>query len=512
MTKHFILNSQGITVEVADRNRRRKRGLRGEVHADAAAAMPRRNDLLPALKLEVIPITSLTAPARELRKLHPEHLAEVTKSIAVLGVSAPIIVSTDREIINGVAVWHAARDLGLTEIPCIVVEHLSPADLRLLRIALNRLGEKGAWDLDALKVEFSELIDIGKPLEIAGFITQEIDLVLAADEPAIDETANTSVEPDTNGPPVTRPGDIWLLGKHRLLCGNAVLASSYEQVMEGCSARAVFTDPAYNIPIQGFVTGQAHHREFVMGAGEMSNDEFTEFLTDFFLGASRPVVDGGVLFVCMDFRHIENCLQAARMAGLTLVTMVVWHKGVGGMGRLYRSAHELVLVLKKGSGSVLNNIELGKHGRDRTNVWEYPGANRPGSSANEQLAIHSTPKPVELVADALLDVTQREDIVLDPFMGSGTTFIAAEKTGRIAFGMEFDPVYCDAIVQRFEKYTGTLAQHAQTGLTFAELATRRREEARDAGSGTDGTPCDIRAGGDDAETIASNDQRTDVNA
>jgi DNA modification methylase len=325
-------------------------------------------------------------------------------------------------------------------------------------------------------LEFEELIEIEVPLDLSGFAAPEIDLVLLGDEPAINDAANDCPEPEPSRPAITRLGDEWRLGRHRLVCGDACKPDGYDHLFAGGApnARVVFTDPPYNIPIKGFVTGQAHHRDFVMGVGEMSDDGFVTFLADFLKAVSVHLADGSVLFVCMDHRHAEHVQRAARAAGLSVVTLVVWHKGVGGMGRLYRSAHELVFVLKKGEASVLNNIGLGKHGRDRTNVWEYPGANRRGSSANEQLSEHATPKPVELVADALLDVTSRKDIVVDPFMGSGTTIIAAEKTGRVAFGLELDPRYCDVIIRRFEKFTGVEAVHATTGTTFAAIAEQRR--------------------------------------
>ncbi len=472
--KVFPNSATKLTGTLSAGSRRNRRALAAGVNLDAAICAPRRNDLLPNLKLEKRPRSALQAPKRQLRKVETEHVAEVVKSIAMFGVSRPPVITTEGEIIDGVVTVEAARLLGLQEIPCIVAGHLSPTEIRLLRLALNRLGEKGTWGLDALKLEFEELVEIEVQVEIAGFTAPEIDLVLLGEEPAIDEVANGCPELDTNRPPVTQLNDVWYLGRHRLLCADACKPESYDRLFSGApQGRAVFADPPYNIPIQGFVTGQAHHREFVMGVGELSDEKFVAFLADFLKASSKHLADGSVLFVCMDHRHAEHVLQAAREAGLSVLTLVVWYKGVGGMGRLYRSAHELVFVLKKYEAPVQNNIELGKHGRDRKNVWEYPGANQRGSSANEQLDIHSTPKPVELVADALLDVTKRKDIVVDPFLGSGTTIIAAEKTGRIAFGMELDPLYCDATIRRFEKFTGQAVTHAETGLTFMETAARR---------------------------------------
>src|SRR5712671_26067 len=477
MAKHVFPNpSKKLTHELAAGSRRSKRARAAAVALDAAVSASRRNDLLPELKLETRPLSALRAPKRQVREIEPEHVAEVMQSVAMFGLSRPPVVTTDGEIIDGVVTVEAARLLGLQEIPCIIAGHLLPAEIRLLRLALNRLGEKGTWGLDALKLEFEELLEIEVQVDITGFTAPEIDLVLLGEAAVIDKAANGYPELDTNRPPVTQLNDVWYLGRHRLLCADACKPESFDRLFSGApQGRAVFADPPYNIPIQGFVTGQAHHREFVMGVGELSDEKFVAFLADFLKASSKHLADGSVLFVCMDHRHAEHVLQAAREAGLSVLTLVVWYKGVGGMGRLYRSAHELVFVLKKGEAPVQNNIELGKHGRDRKNVWEYPGANQRGSSANEQLDIHSTPKPVELVADALLDVTKRKDIVVDPFLGSGTTIIAAEKTGRIAFGMELDPFYCDAAIRRFEKFTGQAVTHAETGLTFMETAACRAE-------------------------------------
>jgi DNA modification methylase len=504
MAKNVFQNSsKKLTGELASRSRNRKRARTAAVDLDAVVSASRRNDLLPELKLEKHPLSALHAPKRQVRDVNPEHVAEVAKSIATFGVSRPPVVAADGEIIDGVVIVEACRHLGLQQVPCIVADHLSPSEIRLLRLALNRLGEQGTWNLEALKLEFEELIEIEAPLDACGFAAPEIDLVLLGDEPAIDDAANDCPEIDMNRPAITQLGDEWRLGRHRLVCGDACVLDCYGRLFAGGApnARAVFTDPPYNIPIKGFVSGQAHHRDFIMGVGEMSDDGFVTFLADFLKAVSSHLADGGVLFVCMDHRHAEHVLRAARAAGLSVVTLVVWHKGIGGMGRLYRSAHELVFVLKKGDGPVLNNIGLGKHGRDRTNVWEYPGANRKGSSANEQLGVHATPKPVELVADALMDVTNRGGIVIDPFLGSGTTIIAAEKTGRIAFGLELDPHYCDVIIRRFEKFTGVEAVHVTTGLTFFAMATLRQAEADRAAAEASATPETATAGAVTTERV-----------
>jgi len=467
-----------VTRAMSARSRARRRELNGAVAVQAVSlAASRRNDLVPDMNLETRPIASLRAPKRNVRKHDPVHEAEIAGSICELGFVSPPIITADGEIIDGVTTVAAADKLALTEIPCLVVSDLAPERVRLLRIALNRLSEKGAWDLGELKIEFEELVEETLPLVVTGFMLPEIDLIMLGDGPAIDGAANECPEPDTSRPCTSCLGDEWILGRHRLLCGDATKPGSYARLFQNMEpARAVFTDPPYNIRIDGFAAAKGKHGEFVAASGEMSNDEYVTFLVDFLRYSSARLIDGGIVYCCMDWRHAEHVLRAARAAGLSLLTIVVWSKGVGGLGGLYRSAHELVFVLKKGDGPVLNNVELGKHGRDRTNVWVYPGANRRGSSANAELGNHPTPKPVELVADALLDVTHRGEVIIDPFMGSGTSVIAAQKTGRVAYGLELDPHYVDLIIKRFETFTGTPAVHAVTGKTFDEMTVLRTAE------------------------------------
>ncbi len=473
----FSNSSMALTGLLATRSRERKVGRQSAVRLEEITSGRRRNDVLPDLEVRQYPIDRLKAPERELRKVTAAHVAEIAQSITVFGFVKPLLVSDDGTIVDGVSSWEAARKLGLETVPCLTIDHLTRPELRRLRLALNRLGEKGTWALDELKIEFQELIELDEPLDAIGFSAPEIDLILTDGDGSLDPKANAAAEPDTSKPPVSQAGDLWILGRHRVFCGSATEPRSYEQLFgDAPSARAIFTDPPYNIRIDGFAAGKGKHSEFAQASGEMTDDEFETFLTDFLVASSAKTVDGGIVFCCMDWRHSEHVHCAARNARLELVTIAVWSKGHGGMGGLYRSAHEFVFVLRKGGGKSLNNIELGKHGRDRTNVWTYPGANRLGSSANAELHNHPTPKPVELVADALLDVTARKEIVLDPFLGSGTSIIAAEKTGRVAFGIELEPRYVDSIIRRFEDFTGQTAQHAVTCETFAATAARRAAE------------------------------------
>jgi len=266
----------------------------------------------------------------------------------------------------------------------------------------------------------------------------------------------------------SRPGDVWALGPHRLLCGNALDSASYQNLMAGELAEMVFSDPPYNVRIDGNVCGlgRVRHREFAMASGEMKEADFTAFLRTAFEQLAANSTNGAIHFVCMDWRHLAEMLGAGRSVYSELKNLVVWSKTNAGMGSFYRSKHELVFVWKVGAAAHVNNFELGQHGRHRTNVWDYAGVNtiRPGRL--EELAMHPTVKPVALVADAIKDCSRRNGIILDPFVGSGTTLIAAHRTGRRARGIELDPIYVDVAVRRWQTYTGKPATLLATGKSF----------------------------------------------
>lgn len=268
------------------------------------------------------------------------------------------------------------------------------------------------------------------------------------------------------------------MGNHRLICGDAQLDETYSRLMLGDWAQMVFTDPPYNVKISGHVCGSGtiQHREFAMGAGEMDQAGFTQFLASALFGMGKVSVDGAIHFVCMDWRHIEELQQAGSGVYSELKNMIVWKKTNAGMGTFYRSQHELVFAYKVGSAPHINTFGLGATGRYRTNVWEYPGVNSFGANQKD-LALHPTVKPVALVTDVIKDVSRRDDIVLDGFGGSGTTLIAAERCGRIARVVELDPIYCDVICRRYAALTGDEAVLAETGENFASAAVRRADEA-----------------------------------
>lgn len=456
---------------------RRKRQA-DDVRIADAAARAARNDLLPKLNVVTRSTDSLKNGPGRSRRTSAAQLARVIDSVRAFGLVVPLLIDRNDVIIAGHVVRDAALALSLIDVPCIVTDHLSDAEARLLAVTLNRLGETGEWDLDALKIELSDLGLLNLDLTVTGFSMPEIDIILLGDAAGAPED-----EPEANlkNPPASRPGDLWVLGGHRLLCGDALEEASYGEVMDGAMADAVFSDPPCNCKIAGFVGGLGKHKhgDFAMAVGEMSDDAFHAFLRSYLQLCKAHLNPGAVVYACMDWRQIDRLLGAAAAAGLKRINMAVWNKGSGGMGLLYRSAYELVAVFCNGASPATNNVELGRHGRDRTNVWTIAGANRSGSSAGKALADHPTPKPVELVADALLDVTNRGAIVLDPFMGSGTTMIAAERTGRRARGIELDPKYVDVAVRRWEKLGLGEAVHAVTGQTFAETAADRVTDTRD---------------------------------
>ena len=437
----------------------------------------RRNDLLPQLTVYQHPIAELRPPRHRTRKDDPDHIDRLAISIREYGFSLPVLVR-DGHVLDGWSRVLAAMQLGIDLVPVIECAHLDDAQARALAIAVNRIGERGEWDLDELKLEFTELIDLEIDLDATGFSIEEQDIILL-DEECEEEGSEEIEEPPID--PATRPGDIWQLAGHRIICGNALEIEVYEALLGDERVNAVLTDPPYNVKIKGNVSGLGKkvHDEFAMASGEMTGEKFQEFLRQTLALIVSFLVAGGVVFAFMDWRSIHRLHGAGDAAGLKLINVVVWYKQAGAMGSLYRSAYELIAVFCHGEKPKVNNVELGRHGRDRSNVWVAPGANRRGSSANEMLEHHATPKPVELCEDAVLDVTRRGDIVLDVFLGSGATLIAAEKTGRKCRGIELEPGFVDVCVRRWEKLTGKDAVLAGTGESFAEVAARRASSAQE---------------------------------
>jgi DNA modification methylase len=420
-------------------------------------------------------------------RLHgKKQIRQIANSIEVFGFNVPVLVDGDLKVIAGHGRLLACRELGWTEVPTLCLDHLTPAQTRAFMIADNRLAEVATWDDQLLAQQLKDLSLLGLDfeIEVTGFDMGEIDLRIAAleDMPApADDPADIAPELPA-GPPLSKIADLWLLGWHRVLCGNALDPADFAALMGEERAAMVFTDPPYNVPIDGHASGLGaiHHRPFPMATGEMDKAAFTAFLGQACRNLAAFSVDGSLHYLCMDWRHLDELLGAGRSAYGELKNLCVWVKGNGGMGALYRSEHELVFVFKHGRSGHRNNVQLGQFGRNRSNVWRYPGANSFARCSEEGnlLALHPTVKPVAMVADAILDCSARGEIVLDGFLGSGTTVIAAERTGRRCYGLELDPAYVDTVVRRWQALTGGSARHAVSGRSFDDLADEA--EAADA--------------------------------
>jgi DNA modification methylase len=408
-------------------------------------------------------------PAGQIRKL--------ARSLDRFGFVLPIIVDKELRIVAGAALKAAAVRLELTEVPVVIIDDLSAAEVRLLRLALNRISEDATWDEGALQLELQSLISLDDSLDLtlSGFESAQIDQVLRLGDDAGDADDETLPGPGVAIEERCQQGDLWQLGPHRLFCGDALAASSYRQLLGDEPVRLLLSDPPYNLPIDGFVggKGRAQHGDFAMASGEMDGAAFSGFLQSFLECAAGRLVDGGLGYVFMDWRHLGEVLAATRAAKLALLNLCVWAKTNAGMGSFYRSQHELVLVLKKGAGPHINNVALGRHGRNRSNLWTYAGVNSFGPNRDQFLALHPTVKPVALLKDVILDASDRSDWILDPFAGSGSTLIAAERTGRRCAAIELDPHYCDVILTRYETASGKSAARIAREQPTSEIAAQK---------------------------------------
>ena len=416
---------------------------------------------------------------RQSRRHSEKQIGLLMTSIALFGFLIPILVNSLGQAITGHARLEAAIRLGLKRIPVIQVDHLSEAEQRTYALADNRLAEYATWDERLLGEELFELeaMDLDFDLSVTGFDSAKIEILIDGAQNGEDPEDQLPDNLD-NEHAVTRFGDQWALNKHRLDCANALEMDSYDRLLGSERAQVVFSDPPFNTRVQDISgLGRKKHSEFRMASGEMSSDEFSTFLLRPLMLYARYSIPGSIHYICMDWRHMREILDAGGKAYTELKNLCVWAKSNGGMGSLYRSRHELVFVFKNGTEPHINNIELGRHGRYRTNVWEYAGNNSFHRGREEELASHPTVKPIALVADAIRDCSKRGGIVLDAFGGSGTTLLAAERTGRRAFLMELEPKYVDTTIKRYEKMTGRDARHIESGLTFKELARVRAEEA-----------------------------------
>jgi DNA modification methylase len=411
-----------------------------------------------------------------------KQIRQIADSITRFGFTNPVLIGDDQVIIAGHGRVSAAILLGLTTIPILRISHLNAADRRAYILADNKLALNAGWDPDTLAIELQGLAELNFNLEFTGFSMAEIDLVLddaQARKPEA-KTDRDDLVPEVSPSIVTRTGDLWHLGKHRLICGDARDLDTCRALMGGQKADLIFTDPPYNVKIDGNVcgSGRIQHAEFAFASGEMSSIEFTTFLAASLGLASAFSRDGAIAFVCMDWRHIKELMMAGDLIFDELKNLIVWNKTNAGMGTFYRSKHELILAFKVGKAPHTNNFGLGDTGRYRTNVWDYPGITSMSATRGTDLAMHPTVKPTKLVMDAIEDCSKRGEIVLDSFGGSGTTLIAAERCGREARLIEFDAGYCDTIIRRWEAATGKRARLGKGGDDFdtvAELRSKVKE-------------------------------------
>jgi DNA modification methylase len=437
-----------------------------------------------AERIEHVPIDHINPYEANPRDHDDRQVAKLAGIIQKVGFLVPIIIDDANTIIAGHGRWAAAKQLGLHSIPAIRAAHLSAHQVQAFRLADNRISEESAWDKRALALEFKALaaaIDLDPEiLELTAFEIAEIDLHIES----LDEHASAPDRADllpAPGPAVTRPGDVWCLGPHRLLCGSALEPESYRLLLQGHHVQAVWSDPPFNVAVSGHVCGlgQVQHREFAMASGEMSESEFTSFLASYLAFAKEHSLPGSLHYVCMDGPHAFEVLSAARKADLRFKVTCTWAKTNAGMGSFYRHQTEFVHVFKNGGDEIphLNNIQLGKYGRYRTTLWTYAGVNTFRKGRMDDLQAHPTVKPWALVADAIKDCTGIGDSVLDCFCGSGTTLIAAQKAHRIGYGIELDPIYVDVAVRRWQALTGKQALHAGTGQSFAAMQAERATQA-----------------------------------
>ncbi len=402
-------------------------------------------------------IEGLKPYARNARTHTNKQIKQIARSIERFGFVNPVLTGVGGQIVAGHGRVEAARMLGMDSVPTLSLSHLNANELRAYVLADNKIALNAGWDEELLALEMQDLIDLDFDLELTGFCLAEIDLTLDA---ACDKAPKQSEEgisvPRGDEVAVSLAGDLWQLGDHRLLCGDARERAHFNRLLGGEAVDLLFTDPPYNVPIDGNVCGlgATRHREFALASGEMSGAEFSQFLTITLGHAAAVMRDGAIAYVCMDWRHMGELLEAGRECFMEMKNLVVWNKSNGGMGTFYRSKHELIFVFKNGSAPHVNSFGLGESGRHRTNVWDYPGISSMSATRSEELAMHPTVKPVAMIADAIRDCSKRGQIVLDCFAGSGSTLIAAERSGRRARLIEYDPLYCDTIIRRWEGETG----------------------------------------------------------
>jgi DNA modification methylase len=423
----------------------------------------------PTQSLRPYPGNARTHSAKQIR--------QIARSIERFGFNNPVLVDDEDQIIAGHGRVEAAKLLNMKTVPTVRLSHLSDEEKRAYILADNRLAEKAGWDNEVLAIELQGLVDLGFDVLLTGFEPAEVDIIIEGIGDESEQPENL-VPDEPSGPPVSQLGDVWMLGKHILVCGDSTDPATYKLLMDEEKAEFIFTDPPYNVRIDGNVSGlgRIKHREFAMASGEMSESQFTSFLSSVYALLCKHSTNGSIHQICMDWRHMREMLAAGDTCYSELKNVCIWNKSNAGMGTFYRSKHEMVFVWKSGAAPHLNTFELGQYGRHRTNVWDYDGVNTMRAGRLDELAMHPTVKPVVMVADAIKDCSKRGSLILDPFCGSGTILIAAEKTGRRARAIELDPKYVDVAIRRWQQYSGKIARLAPMDETFDEISEIRLGE------------------------------------
>lgn len=424
-------------------------------------------------RIEMVDPVTLIPNPRNARTHSDKQIGQIAASIRRFGWSSPIVTDDARNIVAGHGRWEAAKKLKLDEVPVIRMQFLSEADRRAFALADNRIAELAGWDENLLAAELTFLLEDGFELEITGFTLADVDLSIGEAPPEDDEPVEL---PDPDRDAVTLPGDLWLIGPHRIYCGDSRNASSYEALLGDERAAMIVADLPYNVPINGHVSGngRVRHREFMMAVGEMSPAEFIAFMRAIFRMLVRFSVDGSIHYHFMDWRHLREILDAADGIYTEFKQLLVWNKTSAGQGAFYRSKHELIPVFKNGRGPHQNHFGLERY---RANVLDYPGACGFYKGRKQDLEAHPTVKPTALIGDLMSDCSSRGDIILDPCLGSGSTLLAAHHMKRRGYGIEIDPLYVDTAIRRLTVASRTCAVHAD-GRTFEDVAEQRRAERK----------------------------------
>ena len=465
---------------------------------------------MPLRALESLLLDQFRPWSRNARVHSRRQIKQIADSFRRFGFTNPVLIDAENRILAGHGRVEAAREVGITTVPCLRVDHMTAAEKRAYVPADNKLALNAGWDEELLALELKELMqtDLTFDIGVTGFTIAEVDQLmegLASEEPG--DPADDRLPDEGGVVPRCEPGDLWRLGPHRLICGDALNPYVVTALMDGEMAEMVFTDPPYNVAIKGNVSGlgKIRHREFAMASGEMSSDEFRSFLATSFANLVDHSVEGSIHFICMDWRHMQEMLAAGAARYAELKNLIVWVKDNGGMGTFYRSRHELVFAFKNGSAPYINSFELGQHGRYRTNVWQYRGVNTRKAGRMDELSLHPTVKPVAMIADAIKDVSRRGGLVLDLFGGSGSTMIAAHKTGRRARICELDPVYCDRILARWENFARDDAERLACGVLSGRPAVATAGRENDAERGSSGVMNDRAGLAAQVETLREED-------